>query len=462
VLEPNRIRLDKEATFNGTYGTKVNVKGAVGLSSPTTLDLEVHGNFDLKEVSAATEEWSIAGSVELNGRVNGTATNPAINGLIKITNASLGREGIYTTLAGLNGELRFDANRVNFQNLRGRVGGGDVQIRGSAVIRNAGLEAMDIRVDALNQVRLRYPAGLRSSVTGTLNVTGSTAAPLITGDLTLNSLSYRSEFESFLSIFRAGGLDSGGSMLDRIRLGVHVAGSRNITVQNELADIASANVDLNIRGTWGSPSMIGHIEISEGLILFQGKKYEVTRGNIDFVDPLKIEPRIDVQAETDVRDYRVILTVTGQGDRIRATFSTDPPLPETEVVSLVAGGKTRDELQGTSNPTGDQLFESGAKNIAAGQILSNVGRRFGLMGLDWIRLDPQFQTNTNNPSLRVTLSQQVSKDLAVTYSQDLASTQQRLVTIEYFLSKNLSVVASREETNEASALGLDIKLRRRY
>jgi hypothetical protein len=50
----------------------------------------------------------------------------------------------------------------------------------------------------------------------------------------------------------------------------------------------------------------------------------------------------------------------------------------------------------------------------------------------------------------------------VTYSQDLASTQQRLVTIEYFLSKNLSVVASREETNEASALGLDIKLRRRY
>jgi translocation and assembly module TamB len=278
----------------------------------------------------------------------------------------------------------------------------------------------------------------------------------------MNRFAYDRPFENFLALFRAGGLDSGGSMMDRVRLAIHVAGSRNITVKNELADIASANVDLQIRGTWGSPSMIGHIEVSEGLILFQGKKYEVTRGNIDFVNPLKIEPVVDIQAETDVRDYRVLLTIAGKGDRIRATFSTDPPLPETEVVSLVAGGKTREELQGTGGPSSDELFQGGAKNIVAGQLLSNVGRRFGLMGLDWIRLDPQFQTNTNNPSLRVTLSQQVSKDLSVTYSQDLASTQQRLVTIEYFLSKNLSVVASREETNEASALGLDIKLRRRY
>jgi hypothetical protein len=129
----------------------------------------------------------------------------------------------------------------------------------------------------------------------------------------------------------------------------------------------------------------------------------------------------------------------------------------------VAGGKTREELGQTSTASSEQLFQGGAKNIVAGQLLSStIGKRFGLMGLDWIRLDPQFETNTNNPSLRVTLSQQVFKDLAVTYSQDLSSTQQRVVTVEYFLSKNLSVVASREETNEASALGLDIKLRRRY
>jgi len=34
--------------------------------------------------------------------------------------------------------------------------------------------------------------------------------------------------------------------------------------------------------------------------------------------------------------------------------------------------------------------------------------------------------------------------------------------IEYFISKNLSIVASREESNETSALGLDVKLRKRF
>ena len=84
------------------------------------------------------------------------------------------------------------------------------------------------------------------------------------------------------------------------------------------------------------------------------------------------------------------------------------------------------------------------------------------MGLDWIRVDPVFEGATNNPAVRVTLSQQVSKDLSVTYSQDLATSQQSIIMIEYFLNKNLSIVASREESNETSALGLDVKFRKRF
>src|SRR4030095_207174 len=99
ALEPTRLRLDKEATFTGAYGTSVNVKGSVGLEMPTPLDLEVRGNFNLAEITAATDEWSVNGTVALNGRVNGTATNPAINGLLTISNAALGREGVYTTLS---------------------------------------------------------------------------------------------------------------------------------------------------------------------------------------------------------------------------------------------------------------------------------------------------------------------------------------------------------------------------
>jgi len=291
-------------------------------------------------------------------------------------------------------------------------------------------------------------------------------------------LTYRSDFEPFLSLFSPGALDSGGTALDRLQLSVHITGNRNISVQNELADVTSGRVDLDVKGKWANPTLTGHVEATDGTLIFQGKRYEVTRGNIDFVDPVKIEPQVDIQAETDVRDYRVILSITGKGDKIRAEFRSDPPPPQLELVSLIAGGKTRDELQraqeddvrnrtGTSNPandslpTSEQLFQGGAASILTEQLRSKLGSRLGLMGLDFIRIDPHFESAAGNPALRVTVSQQVNKDLSVTYSQDLASTQQRLVMIEYFISKNMSIVATREETPDAAALGLDIKLRRR-
>jgi translocation and assembly module TamB len=208
-------------------------------------------------------------------------------------------------------------------------------------------------------------------------------------------------------------------------------------------------------------------------LTLQNKRYEITRGNIDFVDPFRIDPVVDIQAEADVRDYRIILLITGKGDRLRVDFRSDPALSQLEIVSLIAGGKTREELReeqesaGTgitpgAPPTSEELFQGASVSILADLLQSSLGNRLGLMGLDWIRLNPHFEGASSDPSLRVTFSQQVSKDLSVTYSQDLASSQERLITVEYFLSGGLSIVASREENNETSALGLDVKLRKRF
>jgi len=470
-FDANRITLAEGASFNGAYSTLITLKGSIGLTNSPPLDLRVTGNLDLSEVTAAYEAWSVTGIVKVDGQIGGTTANPSISGNANISNGSLGREGVYTTLSALAGDVRFNENRVTFDNLEGRVGGGTVRFRGNGSIQNSRLEGLNVRVDA-DQVRLRYPAGLRSSVTGSLLLRGTSDEPTLEGNLRLDSMAFRSDFEPFLAVFRPGGLNSGGTILDNLRLSIRVAGNRNIIVQNELTDITGGRIDLDIKGTLGSPSLTGHVEATEGTLILRGKRYEITRGNIDFVDPLRIEPVVDIQGETEVRDYRVILSITGKGDRIRAEFRSDPPLPQLELVSLIAGGKTRDELERerlaagqTDNsrlPTSEELFQGGAASILADLLRERVGSRFGLMGLDFIRFDLPIEAANSNPALRVTLSQQVSKDLTVTYSQDLSTSQQRLVVIEYFLTKNLSIVASREEANEIAALGLDIKLRKRF
>src|SRR5690606_33632871 len=117
--------------------------------------------------------------------------------------------------------------------------------------------------------------------------------------------------------------------------------------------------DLDIGGTVASPQFTGHVEVTGGTLFFQGNRYQITRGNVDFVDPARVEPVLDIQAEADVRNYRVILAISGRGDRTRLDLRSDPPLSQLEIVSLISGGRTREELTATdaAAPTGEELFQ---------------------------------------------------------------------------------------------------------
>ena len=449
------------ATLTGE-STQLSLAGTIGFAAAAPLDLDVSGQLDLALIGAAYPEWSSSGGINVEGRIGGTVRNPDLRGLAHLANASFGRRGFFTSLSNLNGDLFFDQDRVTLNNIQGLMGGGSVRAQGAAVLEPGGVQAMNIRIEA-DDVRLRpsYPEGLRTVVDGTLILRGGWASPLLEGNLQIQSLAFRSSFEEFLTLLTERNLSAEPSPLGRLRLSVHVEGSRNITIQNQLADV-EARVDVDLKGTMDSPSLTGHIEASGGTLLFQGNRYRVTRGNIDFVDPLRIEPVVDVQAETEVRDYRVILVISGRGQQLHLDMRSDPPLPELEIVSLIAGGRTRDEYAGAVKPgapvpTSEQLFQSGAASILFDLLQQRVGGR--IFGLNNVRLEPFLVGAESNPGARITLSEQVTKDLSITYSQDLASNRQQIILIEYFVNRNTSILASRDELGN---FGLDIRRRARF
>jgi len=229
---------------------------------------------------------------------------------------------------------------------------------------------------------------------------------------------------------------------------------------NDLARV-EARLDLDIGGRFGNPTITGRIEVGTGTLSFQGTRYRITSGSVDFVDPIRVEPVINVQAETERREYRIILGINGRRDNMRLEMRSEPPLPQLEIVSLIAGGRTREELAENQPdglvPSSEQLFRSGAATILTDLLQSRVGSRFGL--LDRFRIDPFLVGAENNPVARVTISEQITRDLTITYSQDLTSNRQQIIQIEYFLNSDTSFIASRDE---AGAVGLDIKLRKRF
>lgn len=396
----------------------------------------------------------------MEGKVAGTLRSPELNGQAHLENVSFGHRGVFLSLSALGGDLFFDGNRVNLNELEGNAGGGNVVVRGSMGIENLGVGEFDIRVDVSN-VRVRNPEGLRTVVDGTLALHGTLEAPRLEGDMDVVSLSYDEGFEQFLELFEDGpGAAESETPFEDMALAVHLEGNRNISVKNELASV-EARLDLDIAGTFGDPTMTGRIEVGTGTLSFQGTRYRITRGSVDFVDPVRVEPIVDIQAETELRDYRIILGINGRRDDMRLEMRSDPPLPQLEIVSLIAGGRTREELaenqSGGLVPTSEQLFRSGAATILTDLLQSRVGSRFGL--LNRFRIDPFLVGAENDRAARVTISEQITRDLTITYSQDLSSSRQQIILIEYFLNSNTSFIASRDETG---AVGLDIKLRKRF
>jgi translocation and assembly module TamB len=463
TLDFNSDRLTLTGVTLTGQATQVNVGGTIAFSERAPLNLDVSGQIDLSLLGTASPDWLSNGSLNVQVRLTGTPQMPDLRGVAHLTNASFGRRGFFTSLLNVNGDLFFDQNRVTLNNVEGRVGGGTVRAQGTAQLEGNSVQSMNIRIDSEN-VRFRYPEGLRAVVNSELVLRGNWTSPLLEGNVRIQNLSYRSDFEEFLALLTEHNLSGTPSAVGRMKLAVHIEGRRNITIQNQLAEV-EARIDVDLKGTVDDPSLTGHVEASGGTLAFQGNRYTVTRGNIDFVDPVRIDPVVDIEAESQVRDYRVILTVSGRGERLHLNMRSDPPLPELEIVSLIAGGRSREEIATSasarpgSTPTSEQLFQSGAASLLFDLLQQRVGNRLGVLGTGTrVRVDPFLVGAENNPGARITLSEQVTKELSITYSQDLSSNRQQVILIEYFVTRNTSILASRDELGN---FGLDVRLRKR-
>ena len=177
---------------------------------------------------------------------------------------------------------------------------------------------------------------------------------------------------------------------NHVRLDVHIQSSPQLNFQNAYAKLAG-DVDLTLRGTIASPSLLGRVAITEGSATIAGTRYELQRGEITFTNPVRIQPLIDLNATARVEDYDITLGLHGSVDQLAVTYRSDPPLPEADVVALLALGRTQDQQriytqqqkQLATNPATDALL-GGALNAT---VSSRVQKLFGAGS---VKVDPNY------------------------------------------------------------------------
>ncbi len=246
---------------------------------------------------------------------------------------------------------------------------------------------------------------------------------------------------------------------NHVRLDIHLVSSPQLNFQNAFAKLAG-DVDLHLRGTVASPSVLGQVSITEGSAVIAGTRYELQRGNISFTNPVRIEPNIDLTATAHVEDYDITLGLHGSPQRPVVTYRSDPPLAESDVVSLLALGHTQDQERLYTQQQERELSNPSTDALLGGALNATVSSRVQkLFGAGSVKVDPDYLGAFGNATSRVTVQEQVGRNLTLTYATDVNTTGQQLLQAEVAINRHVSLVVARDE---AGVFSMVLKATRRY
>ena len=479
LMNSNVVRIDDMRLVGDR--TELDVSGTVDLGARRIAGL-ARGNANLGILQGFYRNIRSSGSAELTAQVSGSLDAPIVLGQARVTDARLRYFSLPHALEAVNGSILFDSRNIRLEGVTARVADGQVNFDGR--IGLDGYTPADLALTATGRnMRLRYPEGVRSEVDADLSLTGRVAAPVLSGTVAVQNAIWTTKFDTSGNIFDLGGGGTvstpvvaaapSSSNIPQVRLDVRVIAPGTLRIENNDAQIVSS-ADLTLRGTYDRPVVFGRVEISRGEFIFEGRRYLVTRGTVDFTNPVRIDPSFDIAAETQVRvpgqTYRVILSASGTMQRLRPVFESHPPLPQVEVASLLLGdvSSTQDaDLRALQQPdlTEQQLIQSRVARMLVSPISGQIGEVVEqTFGVDTFQLtplvtDPTQQSTRFNPSARLTIGKRISNRAYLTFSRSISSSSDQIILLEYDQSDRISWILTR---NEDDSYALDIRVRKEF
>ncbi len=445
-------------------GTTLSASGHLALDSKNPWDVAVKGNINLSILQIFNPDLLASGTSLLDMTVRGSLTEPQVDGRVELRQASVYIRDLPNGVDQANGLILFDRNRATIQNLTGVAGGGKVTFESGSFVGFRG-PALIYRLQATaNQVRYRSAGGVSITVNATLNLIGTSDNSVLSGNVAVVRAAFnpRTDVGSLLASTAAPVSSTPNEYLRGIQFDVHITSAANLEVETALTRNIRADANLRLRGTPDRLVLLGNVSVNSGEIEFFGNKYTVSRGDLNFYNPTKIEPIIDLDLETRTRGIVVDVIFSGPLNKLNFSYRSDPPLETNEIISLLAVGRTPATgggLAPTQNAFAPTGVSTGSNSLLAQAFAPSSGRLQRFFGVSHIKIDPQLTDITSVPQARLTLEQTVSPDVTLTYITNLARTDQQIVRVEWDLSKRWSVVALRDENG---AFGIDFQVRKRF
>ena len=395
------------------------------------------------------------GKINYLVEIKGPKSSPQVRGVVDFSGPVFPLYRFAHAVHDYSGLIFVEGRKILLRSLKGKFGGGDIQGYGEMLLGKGGLESIDVKIEG-KQLLLSPLERARAFGGGTLNLIKDSNRFLLEGDLSIQRLLWRRELDEKFIFYSTPyyGTERKPGFFDDLTLNVRLKAEDDAWIENSLGR-ARGRFDLTLSGHVLSSVILGDIEIIEGDVFFQDRKFKLLRGLVSFFNPATIEPYINFKGETHIKNYRVMFSLTGFLDRLNPEFSSSPPLPPEDVLALLTMGEAFKRTYSYEKST--QLSTA---SLLSFQLSEEVQKRAEkLFSIDRFRIDPFILGSSAEMTARMTLGKRISRNFFILYSTNLTTQKEEITRIEWELTNDFSIVGTRDEEGRFS---LDVKIHRRF
>ncbi len=383
----------------------VDVRGQGNLNGP--LDLEIEGILPASVAGPFVEQMADAdGEIAVSARISGHLPEPDIRADVALRDIQVTVPVLMQKLHSLNGEIGITKDGMQIRDMEGRLDTGTFSIRGEVALADFRPTRIDVDI-AADTLPVTVPDTLDMFLSSEIQIRGDSDRSVVNGDLTILEGTFYRDIELGLGNV-IGGKKRRTSVaptavkdpfLKNMELDLHVHRRNPFIVDNNLAYL-DIKPDLQISGQVYAPVVSGRATIESGTVHYQKKGFTVKRGVIDFLNPYKIEPTLDLENEAVIRDWIITLSISGTPDAMVLKLASDPPEEDGDILSLLLIGKTTKELiagEGGSSQSPSQILS----DLVAAKLGEDVRK---VTGLDVFELE-----GAGSENVKITIGNELSR-----------------------------------------------------
>lgn len=422
----------------------------------------------------------VGGAARLSANLTGPFDKPQILGNANVSSVFIKLKGFPHPVEKMQSDILFSHSRILIQNLKGQLAGGN--FNGEGVINIKSLNDIPTTLKAHAEgLNLEIPSKVKSNGNADLIFSGNQFPFTISGNYYVSSALAEKEFSDansgLITVKESPYLPKilKESSFDPILLDIQVHLNRNIQVRNSQMEGFVTGL-LQIKGPPQNPILLGKINTEKNTkLFFKDKTFDLQTGVINFENPNEINPDLYLSAQSRVSEYDVNLLIQGPAKNPNIHLTSIPPLPEPDIISLLALGITSSRLDQNvqSKEQATRVgYEAGAAIFSQTGIDKWSQNKLGVN----VQFTSSFDSTKNISVPKITLSKNIRKKWNTSVSRAVGTDQSsNEVKIQYMINNNISAIGSWEgrEASEGTSLrtgerenqsifGLDLEFKREF